>query len=152
MKRMLIVLAIALAGCPEPPKVNRCVGAVQDLEDCWKWDNARGAEGPGDPYQALVAADPTDSVPLLVSGLTNSKKTKIDDRIHEIPTVGDLCFHILMAVFQKSAKEFDRDGVYVIEHEELAIYAIVITKPETRVRLQQRFAKLAKERGWAGEK
>jgi len=152
MNRLLALApALLLLGCPEPPKVNRCIGAIADLEDLYRWDPQRGGEGPGDPFQLLVAAEPTDSVPSLIQALTNTNPTKIDDGIHPPVVVAEVAFQALLAIFSMNAKEFERDGVLIRKSETNPIYALILDKPDIRIRLQNRFRRLATEREWLGQ-
>lgn len=141
-------LLLSLSACIEPEQVNHCIAAVDDLSDIHRWDPQLGGVGPGDPYRMLISADPKKSVPYLIRGLTSVTPTKIEDGLHPVPTVGDVCFHALLAIFQMTATDFEREGVGISKRETDPIYMILIVKPETRVRLQQKFTKLAEEREW----
>ena len=143
-------LLIAVAGCTDPPKQNRAALYYQGLDDLWRWHPSRG--GAGDPaYDGLLALDPPESVPILIQGLTETAATKIDDGRHPPPTVGHVCFLMLLKLFALTPKDFDREGVWLYPHEDNPIYALNLDGAGVRQRAGAKFTRLALERKWLGE-
>ena len=150
MYKTLAVLCLAAAiGCMEPPKTNRALVYVGGLADLTRWDPINGGRG-HDSHDAILALDPVDNVPVLISTLVDPTPTKIYDRLHEPPTVGDVVFHMLLLIFGMRADDFKDEGVWISTSDPVRnpIYIVRIEKNEVREKLQKRFAKLALERGW----
>lgn len=152
MPRALAAVLLLAAGCAEPPKTNRALVYVEGLQDLTRWDPVNGGRG-HDAYDAILALDPTDSVPVLIAHLLDPVQTKIYDRLHEPPTIGDVSFHMLLLVFGMKAEEFATEGVWISKTDPVRnpIYTVRIEKDDVRERLRQRFAQLALRRGWFGE-
>ena len=150
MTRALAAILILGASCIEPPKQNRAAIYLEGLQDIWRWDSSKGAVG--DPsYEGFFALEPTDSVPCLIRGLSDLAPTKIDDQIHPPPLVGDICFFMLLKLFNLAPKDFDAQGVWVLKHESDPIYAVRLDEAGVRLRVAEKFRKLATERGWFEE-
>jgi len=147
MKRALPILLLLTAGCAEPPKQNRAALYYQGLDDLWRWHPSRGGEG--DPaYEGLLALEPNESVPILIQGLAETSATKIDDGHHPAPSIGHVCFLMLLKIFGLPPSEFDRDGVWFYPHEENPIYGLNIDDPGVRQRVAAKFLKIANDRKW----
>lgn len=150
MKRFAVIALVLAAGCTEPPRQNRAAIYFEGLEDMWRWHPTRG--GAGEPsYDGMLSLDPNDSVPTLVRGLTDTNSTKIEPGVHASPVVGDICFQLLLEIFGMKVEQFADDGVRVTKVETNPIHAVRLDDPGVRRRLQERFGKLALERGWTGE-
>ena len=90
----------------------------------------------------LLFQDPPDA---------NKVNKAIDDGIHPPVVVAEVAFQALLAIFSMNAKEFERDGVLIRKSETNPIYALILDKPDIRIRLQNRFRRLATEREWLGQ-
>jgi len=147
--RPLAILAVLFAGCSsEPDKKNRAVIFARDLQDITRWDRLNGAPE-NDGFCALLGLDPKDSAPALMSILMDPTPTHIDDRIHNIPTVGDVAFQMLLIIFKLPAESFADEGVWIgTDPINNPIYNVHLDTDEVRGRVQRRFAFLAKQRGW----
>jgi hypothetical protein len=146
------LLLLPVAGCIEPPKTNRAYMYVADLQDLTFWDPINGGRG-FDPYNALLALDPKDSVPALIATLLDPTPTRIYDKLHQPPTVGDVAFHILLLIFGMRAEDFASEGVWIFKNDPVdnPIYKVRIEKVEVREKLRKRFGDMALERRWIGQ-
>lgn len=148
MHRLALGLVLALAACAEPPKQNRASLFVRDLQDITTWDAQRGGRGQ-DIVEYFLVTERTETVPALIAALTDPTPTRIDDRIHRIPTVGDVAFHLLMSIFAMAPAEFDPEGVWVGKDPiNNPIWNVHVDDDAVRRRLQGRFLGLARDRGW----
>ena len=153
MYRTLTALVVlALAGCIEPPKTNRAFVYVTGLQDLTYWDPINGGRG-HDAYDAILALESKDSVPVLISTLLDPTPTKIKDRLHPPPTVGDVAFHMLLLIFGMKADDFAPEGVWIFKNDPVnnPIYKVRIERDDVREKLRLRFGRMAKERGWLPE-
>ena len=152
-KTLPVFILITLLGCIEPPKTNRALVYVTGLQDLGHWDPVNGGRG-NEAYDSMLSLDPTDNVPVLIATLLDPTPTRIYDRLHDPPTVGDVAFHMLLLVFSMRAEDFFKEGVWVSKTDPVRnpIYNVRIEKNEVREKLRVRFAKMANERGWYGEK
>ena len=146
------VLLVLAAGCIEPPKTNRALVYVGGLQDLTQWDPVLGGRG-DDSYDAILMLEPTDSVPVLIASLLDPTPTKIRDRLHEPPKVGDVAFHMLLLIFSMRAEDFAPEGVWISKSDPVRnpIYTVRIEKDPVREKLRERFARMAMARGWYGE-
>lgn len=145
-----LVLITFATGCIEPPKTNRALVYVGGLQELSRWDAVNGGRG-HDAYDAMLGLPPSDSVPVLIATLLDPTPTSIYDRMHDPVTVGDVVFHMLLLIFGMRAEDFASEGVWVFKNDPSSknpIYTVRIEKNEVREKLRQRFAKMAKDRGW----
>lgn len=150
MKGAIPAVLLLAASCVEPPKQNRAAIYLEGLQDLWRWDPMKG--GAGNPfYDGLFSLEPADAVPFIIRGVNDLSPTKIDDQIHPPPFVGDVCFYMLLQIFNLAPKDFDREGVWVLKHETNPIYAVRLDDASVRLRVSEKFRKLAIGRGWTGE-
>jgi len=98
----------------------------------------------------MVQADPTDSVPVLITLLNDLTPTAIHDSLHDPVPVANVAFHILLKTFALKPQAFEREGVWVMESDPSRnpIYQVKFKDDATRGRLAARFRELAKQRGW----
>jgi hypothetical protein len=152
-KTLAALLVITAVGCIEPPKTNRALVYVGGLQDITKWDPVNGAKG-HDSYDAILSLDPSDNVPVLIATIPDPTPTKIYDRLHDPPTVGDVAFHMLLLIFSLRPEDFEPEGVWVSKRDPIRnpIYNVRMENNEVREKVRQRFAKLAHDRGWYGMK
>lgn len=153
MKRAIATAVLLLAaGCMEPPKTNRALVYVGGLQDLTSWDPVNGGRG-NEAYEGILGLPPTDNVPVLIAYLLDPTPTKIYDRLHDPPTVGDVVFHMLLLIFSMRAEDFATEGVWISKSEPIRnpIYFVRIEKDSVREKLRERFARLAMERGWYGD-
>ena len=148
-KTLAVLLLFAVAGCVEPPKSNRALVYVGGLQDISRWDPILGGKG-NDSYEAILALEPSDSVPVLIACLLDPTPTKVYDRLHEPPTVGDVAFLMLVLIFSMKPEDFEPEGVWISKRDPVRnpIYTVRIEKDSVREKLRQRFADLAIGRGW----
>ena len=153
---MIRVAAAALlllaAGCLEPPKTNRELVYVGGLQDLTQWDPVVGGRG-HEAHDGILQLEPTDSVPVLIASLLDPTPTKIYDRLHDPPTVGDVVFHMLLLIFSMRAEDFAPEGVWISKSDPIRnpIFFVRIEKDSVREKLRERFARLAIARGWYGD-
>jgi hypothetical protein len=145
-------LAALAAGCLEPPKTNRALVYVQGLQDLTRWDPVNGGKG-HDAYEAILGLPPNDCVPVLIATLLDPTPTKINDPLHRPPTVGDVCFHMLLLLFGMKPADFEVEGVWVSKRDPSRnpIYTVRLENDTVREKVRERFAKLAIDRGWYGD-
>ncbi len=145
--RKLAALSIlaALGACAEPSRQNRAILFVRDLQDITTWE--RGGRGQ-DIVEYFLVTDPQETVPALISALTDPTPTRIDDRIHRIPTIGDVAFHLLLSILGMSPADFEREGVWVGRDPiNKPIWNVHLEDEGVRPRVQRRLVEIAKDRG-----
>ena len=148
MKRALFALLLLGAACGEPAKQNRAHLYVSGLQDILSWDAQKGGRGQ-DVVEVLLNLEPGDSVPSLLAAMMDPTPTRIDDRIHRVPTVGDVAFHLLLLIFSMSPPEFEDEGVWVgTDPIRNPIYNVHLDSDTVRQRVRFRFLAIAQERGW----
>lgn len=142
MKAPSAVLALlALAACIEPPKSGQMEQAVMSLEDLWSWDPNTKAKGQA-AYEAVVGWGP-EIFPHLVAHLTDLTPTKIYEPTFKItPTVGDVCFLLLLDLTGRRWQEFQPDGVFVQSVLPNPVFNVRWPDPGARQRVQKRFLTL----------
>ncbi len=142
------LIALAVAGCQEPDKRNRTVVFVKELQDVSSWDPKTGGAS-HDIVQYLLSLPPEESVPALLTGLMDPTPTRIDDRIHRIPSIGDVCFHLLLTLFKMTPADFDAEGVWVGNDPiNNPIYNVHLDNDGVRLKCRARFQAVAEQRGW----
>jgi hypothetical protein len=153
-RTIAIVVVLLAAGCIEPPKTNRALVYVSGLQDLTTWDPVNGGRG-NESYEGILGLPPPDNVPVLIAYLLDPTPTKIYDRLHDPPTVGDVVFHMLLLLFSMRAEDFASEGVWISKSEQIRkpnpIYFVRIEKDSVREKLRERFARMAMERGWYGD-
>ena len=103
MKRALVLLL--LVGC-EPGKRNQAEEFAAGLRDVHRWDPHKQALG-FYAYDEMIRLPLEESAPCLIEHLTDTTETKIMDMADiTVPTVGDVCFHILLRLFQMEPLDF----------------------------------------------
>jgi len=148
-KTLPALLLITLFGCIEPPKTNRALVYVGGLQDMSRWDPVNGGKG-HDSYDAILSLDPTDNVPVLIATIPDPTPTKIYDRLHEPPSVGDVAFHMLLLIFRMKPEDFEPQGVWISKRDPIRnpIYTVRLETQEVREKVRQRFFSLAEAKGW----
>jgi len=137
MRRFL--LFVLLMGC-EPNRRMQAEDFVRGLQDIHEWHPVRQAAG-------FYAYDETirlwdEAVPVLVENLTNGAPTKIMEFAPiTVPTVGDVCFHILLLIFNLKPEAFREEGVVVLPEIGNPIFAVRFDAG-ARQRVQDRFSKM----------
>lgn len=142
------LLALLVVSCAEPPKQNRAVIFIGDLQDLVRWDPRKGGVG-DDAVDGLLSLEPADSVTSLFGAMLDPTLTRIDDRIHRVPTVGDVAFHLLLMIFQMEPKDFEDEGVWVGKDPlNNPIWNVHLDDDGVRTKCRAKFYRLALERGW----
>lgn len=139
MRRLLWIFL--LAAC-EPGKRHEAEDFVRGLQDVHEWHPTRQAAG-FYAYDEIFRLG-EEAVPVLVDHLLDETTTKIMDMAHiTVPTVGDVCFHILLRLYGMRAEDFAAEGVVVLSPIDNPILAVRFD-PGARVRVQARFRKTLK--------
>lgn len=141
MKRALLLLL--LLGC-EPGKRNQAAEFALGLQDIHQWDPHKQALG-FYAYDEMLRLPVEESAPVLIEHLTDTTETKIMDMADiTVPTVGDVCFHILLRLYAMEPLDFRREGVVVLPGVDNPIFAVRFD-PGARVRVQKRFREILSE-------
>ena len=134
MRRFLWILL--LAAC-EPGKRHEAEDFVRGLQDVHEWDPARQAAGFYAYDEILRLGE--EGVPVVVDHLLDETPTKIMEMAHiTVPTVGDVCFHILLRLYGMRADDFSSDGVVVLPQIGNPIFAVRFD-PGAQRKVQDRF-------------
>lgn len=143
MRKAALLLAMAAAGCQEPPKTGQYESAVRGLADLHTWDPGMQAQGQY-AYDVVVGSVP-DVFPVLVSHLTDETPTAIYEKAFGIQvTISDVCFMILLRVTGMNPEIFYEDGVFVSKLLPNPIFCVRWNDRPSRYRVQARFTKLLK--------
>lgn len=139
-------LLVLLAACAEPPKTGQMDHVITGLAHLHSWNPEQQAEGQYG-YDAVIGRIP-DILPLLVNHLTDPTPTAIyDDLSGRNPTVGDVCFLILLRAMNLRWQDFADDGVFLSTALPNPIFCIRWDDPVAKRRVQQRFRQLLPESG-----
>jgi hypothetical protein len=132
---------LLLAAC-EPGKRHEAEDFVRGLQDVHQWHPTRQAAG-FYAYDEIFRLG-EEALPVLVDHLLDETPTKIMEMAHiTVPTVGDVCFHILLRLYGMKAEDLAAEGVVVLPQIGNPIFAVRFD-PGARLKVQARFRKTLK--------
>jgi hypothetical protein len=119
--------------------------AVSALADLHTWDPVE--QGTGQASYDAVMGWGGEILPLLVAHLTDTRKVAFHDAFSgRTPSIGDVCFMILLRVLKLSWKTFADDGVFVSTALPNPIFCLSWKEePLSRKRAQERLKTLLPE-------
>ncbi len=139
--RKLAAIALVLAGCQEPPQTGRYEASIRGLADLHTWDPGMGGAG-NLAYEAVVSSFP-EILPLLVAHVTDETPTALrEPRFDVRPTVGDVCFLILLQELKLNWEAFYDDGLFLSKQLENPVYSIRWKDRASKARVQQKLARI----------
>ncbi len=150
--RRLLIAAVIVAGCVEPPKPNPAVQSIDHLRDIHYWDAQTQAKlhYAYEDMFAGFAVEPRVAVTLLIGRIGDPTPTAIEDNLHDPVPVGTVAFHILMKIFETGPEAFEAEGVWVMKSDpsKNPIYMVKFHDPDSRLKVAKRMKVMAQERGW----
>jgi hypothetical protein len=140
MKRILIAGFLA-AGCQEPPKTLQYESAVSGLAHIHTWDPVM--EGQGHYAYDRVMSMGDDVVKTLIIHLADETPTALYDELSgRKPTVGDICFFMLLHLTHHTPEEFFDDGVFISTALPNPVFCVKWKNREAKTRVQAHFTQL----------
>jgi hypothetical protein len=140
------LLGLFAAGCQDTLNDNsgRMEYSVSNLADLHEWDPED--QGAGQPAYDGVVAWGEEVLPVLVAHLTDNRKTQIfEPRTGRNPSVGDVCFFLLLRLMKLTWKTFADDGVFVSSAFQNPLFCIQWDGALAKKKVQERFLTLLPE-------
>jgi hypothetical protein len=139
--KWILIAALLAAGCQEPPKTWQYESAVTGLAHLHTWDPVMEAKGHYAYDHVMSLGD--EVVKTLITHLADETPTAIYDELSgRKPTVGDICFLMLLHITHHPPEEFFEDGVFISTALPNPVFCVKWKDRAAKARVQAHFTQL----------